>query len=85
MRGEAAAADLAAVEAADSTSCASDPEGEESKYAVFPEPSPRSLAPCLLCLLLSREELRSLEPRRERSCELGWGLGVKGRERGLSG
>ena len=78
MRGEAAAADLA-------PSCASDPEGEESKYAVFPEPSPRSLAPCLLCLLLSREELRSLEPRRERSCELGWGLGVKGRERGLSG
>ena len=83
MRGEAAAADLAAVEAADSTSCASDPEGEESKYAVFPEPSPRSLAPCLLCLLLSREE--PLEPRRERSCELGWGLGVKVRERGSSG
>ena len=78
MRGEAAA-DLAA----DSTSCASDPEGEESKYAVFPEPSPRSLVPCLLCLLPSREEF--LEPRRERSCELGWGLGVKGRERGLSG
>ena len=76
MRGEAAAADLA-------PSCASDPEGEESKYAVFPEPSPRSLAPFLLCLLLSREE--PLEPRRERSCELGWGLGVKGRERGLSG
>lgn len=78
MRGEAAA-DLAA----DSTSCASDPEGEESKYAVFPEPSPRSLAPCLLCLLLSREEF--LEPRRERSCELGWGLGVKIRERRSSG
>ena len=76
MRGEAAAADLA-------PSCASDPEGEESKYAVFPEPSPRSLAPCLLCLLLSREE--PLEPRRERSCELGWELGVKGRERGSSG
>ena len=76
MRGEAAAADLA-------PSCASDPEGEESKYAVFPEPSPRSLAPCLLCLLLSREE--PLEPRRERSCELGWGLGVKIRERRSSG